>query len=108
MAAKAAPAPPPAQAAPAAVVETVAEPVPEPQAPAEEAPKRGRGRPAAEPKPAPAADVWASFAATSLVSLTGALQMEELADAEMQEGVAQTAGAFADAMLKEYLSRFGG
>jgi len=84
-------------------------PEPEPEAPAaEETPKRGRGRPTAEPKPAPAADVWASFAATSLVSLMGALQMEEVADSDMQEGVAQTAGAFADAMLKEYLSRFGG
>jgi hypothetical protein len=79
----------------------------------EEAPKaRGRGRPAgsknAAPEPTPASDQWVVFASHAVQPLIGALQLEEVADGEMQEGVAQTAGLFADAMLKEYLSRFGG
>jgi hypothetical protein len=98
----AAAAPPPA---PEVVEDPPAEPAP---TETEEAPKRPRGRPAAEQKPATPADMWSMYASKAMPPLIGALQQEEVVDAEMQEGVAQTAGAFADALLKEYLSRFGG
>jgi hypothetical protein len=104
-----------AAAAAAAPVETVAEPVPEAEPVAEpavtdEAPKRTRGRPAgatSAPKPATPEDMWSLFAAASVRPLIGSLQMEDVGDPDMQESVAQTAGLFADALLKEYLSRFG-
>jgi hypothetical protein len=107
-----------AAAAAAAPVETVAEPVPEPVAevaaaePAatEEAPKRTRGRPAgatSAPKPATPEDHWVAFASSAQRAVIATLDPGDLIDAEMQESVAQTAGLFADALLKEYLSRFG-
>ena len=98
-----------AAATPQVVVETVAEPVAEP-APAdtEEAPKRGRGRPAAEQKPATPADMWSAYASTAQAAIIDKLELQELVEPESLEGVAQTAGQCADAMLKEYLSRFGG
>jgi hypothetical protein len=102
LAAKSAPAqvsPPPAEVAP--------EPPPaEPAvAEAEEAPRRGRGRPAAEQKPATPADMWSMYASSALQAIMTAAGVDT--DAEMQELVAKNAGAYADALLREYLSRFG-
>jgi hypothetical protein len=105
-----------AAAAAAAPVETVAAPVPEAEpaaepAATEEAPKRTRGRPAgatSAPKPATPEDHWVAFASSAVQPLIVTLSPDDVVDPEMQEGVAQTAGAYADALLREYLSRFGG
>jgi len=104
-----------AAAAAAPPVETVAEviadaeptQVAEPEA---EAPKGKRGRPVgstAQPKPATPEDHWVTFAASAERAVIATLEPGDLMDAEMQEGVAQTSATFADAMLREYLSRFG-
>lgn len=104
----------------AAEQQTATAPVPEPEpdplpAAEEEAPKAGRGRPrgsknaatAAAPKPPSPSDQWVAFASLAAPVVLGTMSDEDMLDPEMQEGVAQTVAGFADALLKEYLGRFG-
>lgn len=86
------------------------------EAQAEEAPKR-RGRPpknAAAPEPEadpvnPEAEVWQRFAsafASGLMVAGGDMVVTE--EAEIHASVAKMAGSYADEMLVQYRSRFGG
>lgn len=80
----------------------------------DEAPKVRRGRPAgsknaaAAPEPPPMSEQWVAFASLAAPVVLGTLSDEDMLDPELQEGAAQTVAGFADALLKEYLGRFGG
>lgn len=84
---------------------------PEPEAAAaEEAPRRTRGRPAGSTaqKADPRSEIWTGFAGIASAQLLGGMELGDQIDADAQDGVAQAASSFADKMLGEYLTRFGG
>lgn len=105
-----------AAAAPAPAPEPEPEVVAEAAPAEEEAPKAGRGRPkgsknstvaAAAPEPPPMSEQWVAFAGQGAPHILGTLSDEDVIDPEMQALTAQAIAGFADAMLKEYLGRFG-
>jgi hypothetical protein len=102
-----------ARAAPAPAPEPEPEPeppAPEPEAAADESPKRGRPRGSSSAKvvaaPMTPGERWSLFAGATVRPIMSAFTAEQLSDPEMQEAIAEAAAGYADALMKEYASRF--